>query len=252
MHTWKINPLRKLSTEDLSYIKETLSIDEDVSAVLDSAFAFKELGLFSEAGSEYEKLFKLGYPAAEIIPELVQCYLKMYSKEEVVSKINSKVVKEKISGSEKGEVLVLSGIEMEKSGHRDQAVRLYKLARDADPENDEIKEKINVITASLSTGSKYDYLLNENLMNTEQLKQALAMSKKMKKSVEFILIDQHNIKKEDVGKSLSLYYGCPFKSYNEEMPTPVELIGKLREKFSAARAMGSAFLGSGGRFNTCR
>ena len=221
----------ELSSEDLSYIKETLSLDEDVSAVLDSAFAFKELGLFSEASTEYEKLFKLGYPAPEIVPELVQCYLKMHSKEEVVSKIKEKIVKKKSGDNEKSEVLFLSGIEMEKSGYKDHAVRLYRLARESDPENDEIKEKINVITASLSTGSKYDYLLNENLMNTEQLKQALAMSKKMNKSVEFILIDQHNIKKEDVGKSLSLYYGCPFKGYNEEMPAPVELVSKLREKF---------------------
>ena len=72
---------------------------------------------------------------------------------------------------------------LKKSGHKDQAVRLYKLARDADPENDEIKEKINVITASLSTGSKYDYLLNENLMNTEQLKEALAMLGRIDKPV---------------------------------------------------------------------
>ena len=190
----------KLSTADMSYIKETLSLDEDVSAILDSAFAFKELGLFSEASLEYEKLFKLGYPVAEIIPELIQCYLKVYSKPEVPRKIAEKVKQEKLGDKEKGEVFFLAGVEMEKSGHKDQAVNLYESAKDCDPENDEIKEKINVITASLSTGSKYDYLLSQKLMNTEQLKQALSMSKKMNKSVEFILIEKHNIKKEDVGK----------------------------------------------------
>ena len=45
---------RKVSSEDLSFIKETLDIDEDVSAILDSANSFKELGLFGEAISEYE------------------------------------------------------------------------------------------------------------------------------------------------------------------------------------------------------
>ncbi len=221
----------KLSTADLSYIKETLSLDEDVSAVLDSAFAFKELGLFSEASSEYERLFKLGYPVAEIVPELVQCYLKMYSIPEVVRKIIEQIEKKKLGDQEKGEVFFLAGLEMEKNGHKAQAANLYESAMGCDPENDEVKEKVNVITASLSTGSKYDYLLNQKLMNTEQLKQALVMSKNMNKSVEFILIDQHNIRKEDVGKSLSLYYGCPFKSYSNEMVTPVELIGNLREKF---------------------
>jgi len=222
---------KKISSEDLSYIKEALSIDEDVSAVLDSAFAFKELGLFSEACSEYEKLFKLGYPTAEITPELVQCYLEMRSPAEAISEINRMINQQGLDDREKGEVKYLSGIEMEKRGHNEQALKLYKAAAEIDPENEEIKDKINFIMSSLSSGSKYDYLLNQNIMNTEQLKNALAMSKKMNKSVEFILIDQFNIKKEDLGKSLSLFYGCPFKSYSDEIATPIELIAKMKETF---------------------
>ncbi len=221
----------KLSTEDLSYIKQTLAIDEDVSAVLDSAFAFKELGLYSEACTEYEKLFKLGYPASDVIPDLVQCYLEMYSRAEVVNKIKALATKEKLDIREKSEVVFFSGMELEKKGFSEQAFALYKAAGKVDPENEEIKEKINFMTASLSTGSKYDYLLNQKVMTTEQLKQALVMSKKINKSVEFILIDKFNIKKEEVGKSLSLYYGCPFRSYSDEFAVPVELIGKLKEAF---------------------
>ena len=78
---------KKISSQDLSYIKKALAIDEDVSAVLDSAVAFKELGLFTEASSEFEKLFKLGYPAAEIIPELVQCYLEIHPQAKVIDEI---------------------------------------------------------------------------------------------------------------------------------------------------------------------
>jgi tetratricopeptide (TPR) repeat protein len=222
---------KKISSEDLSYIKKTLAINEDVSAVLDSAFAFKELGLFSEACSEYEKLFNLGYPAADIIPDLIQCHLELRSPAETLDAINTMIDQQKLEDMEKGMTKYLSAMEMGKRGHNEQALSLYKSAGEIDPENDEIRDRINFITASLSTGSKYDYLLNQNIMDTEQLKKALALSKKMAKSLEFILIDQLKIEKEELGKSLSLFYGCPFKSYSEEFEPPVELISKLKETF---------------------
>ncbi len=227
----EIEATKSMSSEHLSYIKETLAIDEDVSAVLDSAFAFRELGLFAEASAEYEKLFKMGYPASEIVPELVQCYLEMYPSAKVIDEINRMIKQENLDDGDKCEVKYLSGIEMEKNGHLEQALKLYQAAGKIDPGNVEIRDKINFIIAGFSSGSKYDYLLNQNMMNTEQLKKALAMSKKMNKSVEFILIEQNNIRKEEVGKSLSLYYGCPFKSYNEELAAPVELIANLKESF---------------------
>jgi len=58
-----------------------------------------------------------------------------------------------------------------------------------------------------------DYLIKENLVTTEQLQEALAISKKTNKSVEFVLIDRFKIDKKQVGKSLSLFYGCPFKNF---------------------------------------
>ena len=172
-----------LSSEDLSYIKENLAIDEDASLVLDSAFAFKELGLFAEASAEYEKLFKLGYPASDIIPELIQCYLETRPPNKVITEVNRIVNKEVADKQQKGAVKYLAGIEFEKRGHGEPALKLYTEALEFDPENEEIKEKVNFMKAGLSTGSRYDYLLNQNIMDTEQLKNALAMSKKMGKSL---------------------------------------------------------------------
>jgi len=148
-------------------------------------------------------IFYEGYPAAELIPELIHCYLELGSPAEVINEINRMIEQEQLDDSQKSEVKYLSGIEMEKRGHNEQALMLYKSAGETDPENEEITDKIKFLMSGLSTGSKYDYLLNQNIMNTEQLKEALAQSKKVKKSVEFILIDQFNIDKEDLGKTLS-------------------------------------------------
>ncbi|MCK4829911.1 Flp pilus assembly complex ATPase component TadA, partial [bacterium] len=77
----------------------------------------------------------------------------------------------------------------------------------------------------------YDYLLNQQMVSTKQLQKALVLSKKMKKSVEFILVEHFKINKDELGKSLSFFYGCPFKDYDFRMQTPVELINTLKRSF---------------------
>ncbi|MFH1293942.1 MAG: hypothetical protein ABIJ44_07420, partial [Pseudomonadota bacterium] len=91
----------------------------------------------------------------------------------------------------------------------------------------EIKDKRDLVISSLSSGSRYGYLLNNKIVTSDQLQKALAISKKTKKSVEFVLIDHFKVRKEEVGKSLSLFHDCPFKSFDPDVPIPVELIRNL-------------------------
>jgi len=79
--------------------------------------------------------------------------------------------------------------------------------------------------------SRYSYLLNTEILSIDQLTQAFVLSKKMNKSVGQTLIDDFKINKEAVLQSFSMFYGCPCRSYDDETPTPVELIGNLRKAF---------------------
>jgi len=220
-----------LSDEDITFIKKTLSIHEDTTAVLDSAVAFQELGLFAEAASEYENLFALGYPPQKIIPDLTKCYLKLHAPDKCLDRMNDVLARMALGDTEKARATFVFGLEMENRGHTHMGVELYRSAAKWDPGNPEIADKLKVVQASLSMGSRYDYLLDQSLVTTEQLKRALALSKKMQKSVELILIEQFRIKASNVGKSLSLYYGCPFRGYSAELPSPVELVGHLKKSF---------------------
>ena len=74
-------------------------------------------------------------------------------------------------------------------------------------------------------------MLKTRAVNTGQLQNALALSKKSSRSVETILIENMQISREQVGKSLSLYYGVPFKSYDEKMELPHELVRRLKKPF---------------------
>jgi len=69
------------------------------------------------------------------------------------------------------------------------------------------------------------------MVTTDQLQKAFGLSKKMNKSVEHVLIETYKIKKEAIGKSFSLFYGCKFRAFDAGVPVPVELLSSLKKTF---------------------
>jgi len=203
-----------VSSEDISILKKGASDKDDVQGVLASAAAWKELGLYGEAVAEYEKLFTLDCHPGKIVSKMVACLSVTHTPSKVVEYVEKIVNKQKLEKKERVQIKFRLGMEMEKRGQKELALDLYRSAKQIDPEDTDIKKKLDSIIGSLSSGSKYDYLLNQKMVTPEKLQKALALSKRMSKSVEHVLIEHFRIKKEEVGKSLSLYYGCPFKTYD--------------------------------------
>ncbi|MDY6972638.1 MAG: ATPase, T2SS/T4P/T4SS family [Thermodesulfobacteriota bacterium] len=220
-----------LSDEELSIFKETLAIDEDVSTVLDSASAFRELGIYGAAITEYEKLFFLVYPPEKIVPDYTETFLSFNSPVDVVKQVEDITGDERLENKDKAQIKFFFGMEMEKRDHKDLAMNLYSSAMDLDPGDTEIQRRLDSIISVLSAASKYDYLLSQDVVTTDQLQEAVSISKKMKKSVEFVLVDHFKVAKEALGKSFSYFYGCPFVAYDPELPVPFELLGNLKESF---------------------
>ncbi|MGD9043531.1 MAG: ATPase, T2SS/T4P/T4SS family [Desulfobacterales bacterium] len=230
-----------LTAEDITLFRKNLSLHDDVPTILDGARALKELGLVEEATAEYEKLLefdfgksdytKLDYSPAQIVVDYVTCLLETHKGEEVVKKANKAIYQHNVSDKENAQIQFWLGTEMEKRDQRDVALELFEIAAKIDPKNDEITNKIESLQSSISTGSRYDYLLSNKSVTTNQLQEALAISKKIGKSVEFVLVDRFKVKKKDVGKSLELFYGCPYRDFDAEVPAPVELTNKLKKSF---------------------
>ncbi len=221
----------EMSKKHVEIARQELTAEGSVEELLHSASALKELGLIEEAIAQYEALIPTDCPLETIIPDFMACLLKTLSPSKVIQKIDGLIQQTSMDDKKRTQVKFLMGVEMEKANHKDLAVDLLKEAYELDPEDASVKAKMDQIMAGLSSGSRYDYLLNMKLVDSEQLQKALALSKKVRKSVEFILMDQFKVKKEDVGKSLSLYYGCPFVSFNPDVGVPVELISNLKKSF---------------------
>jgi len=228
---------KQVSAKDISMLKKTLSGQEsgrDIlsgQSLLDSAASFKELGLYAEAVKEYEKLLLQGHPPEKIVADINDCLMKLHSPDKMVDEAVKMVSDQRLNPASRATILGLFGQEMEKRDHKDPALDLYKAAHKQNPDDQEIKKRLDGLTANLSSKSKYDYLLRRNLVTTDQLQKAFAYSKKMNKSVEFVLISQQGVSKADIGKSFSAYYGCKFREYDSSLPTPQELLVNLKEAF---------------------
>jgi type II secretory ATPase GspE/PulE/Tfp pilus assembly ATPase PilB-like protein len=232
---------RGFTAEDISIFKKTLSVHDDVPTLLDGAAALKELGLIEEAIAEYEKLLefdhskfdysKLDYSLVKIICDFLGCLLEVKSPRKVVKEAYKVVYKHNLKEKQTAEIKYWLGLQLEKKDHNDLAYELYETASEIDPSNREIIDKFNSLKAKLSSSSRYDYLIRNKIVTTNQLQEALSIAKKMNKSIEFILVDRFGIKKDDVGKSLSLFFGCRFRDYDHERAVPYELTNKLKKSF---------------------
>lgn len=199
--------------------------------ILHQAASLQELGLLDKAVVEYESLLKTDCPPSKIIPGMVACLLKNHSPSKIIRKFDEISHGLQLGHLRIAQIKFVLGLENESRGYEDLALDMYKAASEADPKNIKIKQKITQLVSKLYSGSRYDYLLRKELITSEQLRMALALSKKNHQSVEFLLIEQFNVPKEEVGKTLSLYYKCPFRSFDPKTEVPVELIGNLKKAF---------------------
>ncbi len=225
-----------LTSAALSLIQKTMSTRGSIKDIIDNAAALKELGLIREAAAEYEKLLKAdysddGYTPVRIVTELLSILLNIAPHTDVITKAENIISEYKFSNRDTSQIKLWLGSHLDKKEHKELAVSLFKSALNLDPENTEISNLLNSVLSTLSYNSKFDYLLNSSIVNSDQLQQALAASRKTGKSVEMVLIESFKIKRQDLGKSLSIFYNCPFKEFDPDIPTPVELISKLKKSF---------------------
>jgi len=221
-----------VSQKELSMFKQTLATSKgDTAALLDSAAAFQEMGLHCEAVAEFAKVFKKEYPVEKVVPPITESLLKQKSPDATLDEFKKTMTKLHLEPQRTARIFFLIGQEMEKKDMRDRAHDFYKTAQEIDPKNSEIQKRLDSIAASYAQGSKYDFLLRENMVSTDQLQKAFAMSKKLNHSVEHVLLDSFRIKKEALAKSFSLFYGCKFVSFDPEIPKPVELLSNLKKTF---------------------
>jgi type II secretory ATPase GspE/PulE/Tfp pilus assembly ATPase PilB-like protein len=72
--------------------------------------------------------------------------------------------------------------------------------------------------------TKFDYLLEHNLITRDELDTAIAEARRKGTDVETILIDEYRVPKKEVGQALSTFFGCPFVEFDDRAVVDPTLI----------------------------
>jgi tetratricopeptide (TPR) repeat protein len=141
---------KEVSGEEISRIQKTLSGSGNVQALLDGAFALKELGHYEEAVTEYGRLLQLDYPTAKIVPEIASCLARFESQDKAMAAVRKLLEGPKRGKKEKARIQFRIGFEIEKRGDKDLARHLYYSARKIDPDDKEIEARLETLDQPIS------------------------------------------------------------------------------------------------------
>ena len=217
-----------LSPEDISFVRKAFSSAAKGSdASLNRAKAFMEAGQYQDALEELRKLFGTPVPLEKFLCDVVECVIQLHGPSEAPAQLEALGSDASLGKQERARLTFKLGVKLEEQGHPESALELYRAAHKIVPEDLEMGSALDEKIAALSTDSRYAYIVNQGWISREDLDQAAEKAKTTSKSVESVLLSEHNITKENLGKSLSIYYGSPFKSYDRNIQVPSEVFSQL-------------------------
>ncbi|MBW1941662.1 MAG: GspE/PulE family protein [Deltaproteobacteria bacterium] len=87
------------------------------------------------------------------------------------------------------------------------------------------------LTQTSKKRTRFDYLINNNLITEKELDQAIRMSREQKIPIETIFINDLKVRKGEVGRSLAEFYGCEYVPFDNNYPIPGDLLTRLKQVY---------------------
>ncbi len=79
--------------------------------------------------------------------------------------------------------------------------------------------------------TRFDYLINNNLITEKELENAIAMARDRKVPIEDIFINEFKVKKNEIGRSIAEFFKCEYVPFDDEYPIPGDLLAKLKHVY---------------------
>jgi small-conductance mechanosensitive channel len=76
---------------------------------------------------------------------------------------------------------------------------------------------------------KFGYLLDKKIITATDLNKAHQIALETNRSIEAILVVYFGIKRQAVGRSLSIYYDCPFRIYDSSLPISLAFLAGIKK-----------------------
>jgi len=218
---------QSLSPEDISFVRKQLPGGKEGDASPIRAKAFMETGQYQDALDEFRKLFGTPVPLDKFLSDIVECMIQLHGPSEAPAQIEALGSDASLGKQERARLTFKLGTKLEERGQQEAALELYRTALKIVPEDLEMGSALDEKIAALSKDSRYAFILNQGWISEEDLEKTVEKAKTANKSVESVLLSEHNITKENLGKSLSIFYGYPFKSYDRNIQVPADVFSRL-------------------------
>lgn len=88
--------------------------------------------------------------------------------------------------------------------------------------------------------TKFSYLIYNGLISVEELTNAIAKARKSSLYPQTVLLNDHGIKRKEIGKSLSQFYKLPYFGYDSSFILPSNVFKDLNKNY-IAKTFGSPF-----------
>ncbi|NPA48563.1 MAG: Flp pilus assembly complex ATPase component [Thermodesulfobacteria bacterium] len=218
---------KEIEQEDLEIEVET-TLDE----TLQEAQVLKEGGFFEAALEIFQRLVDEGHQDPEIYRGMAECLLALGKPEEAISVVKIALELPGLTIDEKAAFNYLLGQIYEKTQNLKEALEAYSKAHHYNSSYLDVAEKIQKLQEFQSKYGRLQLLFTKGLLDEETYEKARQQAAEKSHSVEYVLIEDFGIPKEEVGKALEEYYGYPFVEFNElELGPKPSCIEGIKEQF---------------------
>ncbi len=88
--------------------------------------------------------------------------------------------------------------------------------------------RLSASTKIIRHKSRYNYLLDKNLLEEKNIEQATNNQDVEKLGLDHVIMRDFSISREDMAKSLSLFFGTDFITFNPELPAMEDLLNRIK------------------------
>lgn len=194
------------------------------------AKVFSDLDYYEKAISIYKILIEKNFKLYETIYSIIDCNNKLGKKKDSRNYLLSLVRDQGTSQKAKSISYYFLSFLYEESGDYRMALDFMGKITQKD-EFFDYENRKNWLRSKIKGKTKFDYLIAKNLIGEADLQKAMDLSGKNRKSVEYNLVHSFSIEIKELGKSISTFYGYPFKDLTLENLIKSELFNNLKYKY---------------------
>ena len=206
--------------------------EDDLERKYNNCMGLIEAGFYQEAIEELKILEEAGYKPGRIKAHIGELYLKLNMPFDAIEYFDAAISHEDIDTDLRLDVLYKLAITYENTGSVTKAISCLEEIVALDRNFRNAAEKLEALTQTAQKYGRFYYLIRNNLISKDDLERAREFAKQGRKPIETVLMNQFGIDKEQIGKSLSEYFGCPFVVFNElEAGTTPKCISGIKEHF---------------------